>query len=63
MDIPRYLNSDFSESACQCCWSHSMRTRVTLCVGDQKCFLPRATMAIVPGDKTAHKRLTSSAAA
>jgi hypothetical protein len=29
-------------------------------VGDQKCLIPRATMAIVPGKKVAHKRLTSS---
>jgi hypothetical protein len=26
------------------------------CVGDQECFIPRATMAIVPGEE-AHKRL------
>ena len=30
------------------------------CVGDQDWFIPRATMAIVPGDQAAHKRLTSS---
>ncbi len=29
-------------------------------VGDQECLIPRATMAIVPGKKVAHKRLTSS---
>ncbi len=28
------------------------------CVGDQECFIPRATMAIVPGDKAVHIRLT-----
>jgi hypothetical protein len=35
--------------------------RLALCcaagrrVGDQECFIPRATMAIVPGEKAAHK--------
>ncbi len=32
------------------------------CVGDQECFIPRATMAILPGDKEAHKRLNPTAA-
>jgi hypothetical protein len=34
------------------------------CVGDQesRCFIPRATMAIVPGEKAAHKRLNTAAA-
>jgi hypothetical protein len=34
------------------------------CVGDQECFIPRATimMAIVPGEKAAHKRLDPTAA-
>ena len=31
-------------------------------VGDQECFIPRATMAIAPGDKAAHKRLNPTAA-
>ncbi len=30
--------------------------------GDQECFIPRATMAIVPGEKAAHKRLNPTAA-
>ncbi len=30
------------------------------CVGDQDWFIPRATMAIVPGEKAADKRLISS---
>jgi hypothetical protein len=30
--------------------------------GDQECFIPRATMAIAPGDKAAHKRLNPTAA-
>ena len=29
-------------------------------VGDQQCFIARATLAIVPGGKVVHKRLTSS---
>jgi hypothetical protein len=32
------------------------------CVGDQECFIPRATVAIVPGKKAAHKRLNPTAA-
>ncbi len=32
------------------------------CVGDQESFIPRATMAIVPGEKAAHKRLNPTAA-
>jgi hypothetical protein len=28
MDIPSFLKPDFAAWACQCCWSHSMRTRV-----------------------------------
>jgi hypothetical protein len=32
------------------------------CVGDQECFIPRATVAIVPGEKAAHKRLNPTAA-
>ncbi len=32
------------------------------CVGDQECFIPRTTMAIVPGEKVAHKRLNHAAA-
>jgi hypothetical protein len=29
--------------------------------GDQECFIPRATMAIAPGEKAAHKRLNPTA--
>ncbi len=29
------------------------------CVGYQECFIPSATMAIVPGEIAAHKRLNS----
>jgi hypothetical protein len=32
------------------------------CVGDQECFIPRATMASAPGEKAAHKRLNPTAA-
>ncbi len=32
------------------------------CVGDQECFIPHTTMAIVPGEKVAHKRLNPAAA-
>ncbi len=32
------------------------------CVVDQEYFIPRATMAIVPGEKAAHKRLNHTAA-
>ncbi len=31
-------------------------------VGDQECFVPRATMAIAPGEKAAYKRLNQTAA-
>ncbi len=31
-------------------------------VGDQKCFIPRAAMAIAPGEKAAHERLNPTAA-
>ena len=31
-------------------------------MGDQECFIPRATMAIAPGEKAAHKRLNLTAA-
>ncbi len=31
-------------------------------VGDQECFIPRATMAIAPGGQAAHKRLNPTAA-
>ncbi len=31
-------------------------------VGDQECFIPRATMAIAPGEKANHKRLNLTAA-
>jgi hypothetical protein len=31
-------------------------------VGDQECFIPRATMASAPGEKAAHKRLNPTAA-
>ncbi len=31
-------------------------------VGDQQCFIPRATMAIAPGEKAAHKSLNLTAA-
>jgi hypothetical protein len=31
-------------------------------VGDQECFIPRATMAIAPGENEAHKRLNPTAA-
>jgi hypothetical protein len=31
-------------------------------VGDQEWFIPRATMAIAPGEKAAHKRLNPTAA-
>jgi hypothetical protein len=34
--------------------SFNVHTRV----GDQECFIPRATMAIAPGEEAAHKRLT-----
>ncbi len=54
MDICSFLKPDFA--ACKCCWSLSMRT----CVGDQECFISLTTMAIVPGEEAAHKRLTSS---
>ncbi len=30
--------------------------------GDQECFISRATMAIAPGEKAAHKRLNPTAA-
>jgi hypothetical protein len=56
VDIPRFLNPDFS--AGPCCWSHSMRTQVWVMKSVK--VIPRATMAIVPGEKVAHKRLTSS---
>jgi hypothetical protein len=39
-----------------------MSTRVCHCVGDQECFFSRATMAIVPGEKSVHKRLNQTAA-
>ncbi len=29
--------------------------------GDQECFIPRAAMAIAPGEKAAHKRLNGTA--
>jgi hypothetical protein len=32
--------------------SFNVHTRV----GDQECFIPRATMAIAPGEKAAHKK-------
>jgi hypothetical protein len=32
------------------------------CVSDQECFIPRTTMAIVPGEKAAYKRLNPTAA-
>jgi hypothetical protein len=57
MDIPSFLKPDFA--ACQCCWSHSMRTRVC---GWSRVFIPRATMPIVLGEKAAHKRLNPAAA-
>jgi hypothetical protein len=38
--------------------SFNVHTRV----GDQECFIPRATMAIAPGEKAAHKRLNPTAA-
>ncbi len=80
MDIPRFLNPDFS--AGPCCCSLSMRTRLwvlksvlfhgtlllsprqrrlALCcasghrVVDQECFIQHATMAIVLGERAAHK--------
>ncbi len=53
LDIPRVLKQDFATGPC--CWSHT-------CVGDQECFIPHATMAIVPGEKAAHKRLNLTAA-
>ncbi len=31
-------------------------------VGDQECFIPHATMASVPGEKAAHKKLNLTAA-
>jgi hypothetical protein len=31
-------------------------------VGDQECFIPRATMTTVPGEKANHKRLNPTAA-
>jgi hypothetical protein len=31
-------------------------------LGDQECFIPRANMAIAPGEKAAHKRLNPTAA-
>ena len=31
-------------------------------VGESRVFIPRATMAIAPGDKAAHKRLNPTAA-
>jgi hypothetical protein len=31
-------------------------------VGDQECVIPRAAMAIAPGEKAAHKRLNPTAA-
>ncbi len=54
LDIPSFLKPDFAAGLC--CWSHSMRTRV--CVCDQEYFIPRATMAIVPGEKAATKGST-----
>jgi hypothetical protein len=35
---------------------------VHTCVGNQEGFIPRATMAIAPGENTAHKRLNPTAA-
>ncbi len=40
--------------------SFNAHARVT--VGAQECFIPRATMAIAPGEKAAHKRLNPTAA-
>jgi hypothetical protein len=58
IDIPSFLKPDFAVS--QCCWPHSMS------VGDQECFIPRATMhattASAPGEKAAYKRLNPTAA-
>jgi hypothetical protein len=41
-------------------WRLALRCAAGRRVGDQECIIPRATMAIVPGEKAAHKRLTSS---
>jgi hypothetical protein len=38
--------------------SFNLHTRVS----DQECFIPRATIAIAPGEKAAHKRLSPTAA-
>jgi hypothetical protein len=50
MDIPTILKPDFA--ACPCCWYAHTRA------GDQECFIPRATMAIAPGEKAATKGST-----
>ncbi len=42
--------------------SFHAHTRHVTRVGDQEWFIPRATMAIVPGEKAAHKRLNTTAA-
>ncbi len=64
MDIPSFLIPDFA--AGQCCWSRSMHTSVWFYahkrVGDQECFILRATMAIAPGEKDAHRRLNPTVA-
>ncbi len=55
MDIPSFLKPDFA--AGPCCWFNA-HTRV----GDQEYFIPRATMAIAPGEKAVYKRLNPTAA-
>ncbi len=57
MDIPSFLKPDFTASPS--CWSHSMLTRVWVI---KSVFIPRDTMAIVPGGKEDHKRLNPAAA-
>ena len=57
IDIPSFLKPDFAAGP-MLLVSFNAHT----CVGDQECFIPRATMASAPGEKAAHKRLNPTAA-
>ena len=57
IDIPSFLKPDFAAGP-MLLVSFNAQT----CVGDQECFIPRATMASAPGEKAAHKRLNPTAA-
>ncbi len=56
MDIHSFLKPDFA--AGQCCWSHSMRTRVWVI----KSALFRVPPWQLPGERAAHRRLNPTAA-